>query len=57
VVRLAVGIPRFSARLLAIDDCGSRRRDVGGVGDVVDADVSLLAALLDAALLVVLSEA
>jgi hypothetical protein len=37
---LALGIPRFSARLVAIEDWGSLRRDVGGVGeDVVDEDV------------------
>jgi hypothetical protein len=37
VVLFALGIPRFSARLVAIEDWGSRRRDVGGVGeDVVE---------------------
>lgn len=30
-------MPRASARLLAIDDCGRRRRDGARVGDVVDA--------------------
>jgi hypothetical protein len=28
-------MPRFSARLVAIEDWGSRRRDVGGVGEDV----------------------
>jgi hypothetical protein len=40
VALLALGIPRFSARLVAIEDWGSLRRDVGGVGeDVLDEDV------------------
>jgi hypothetical protein len=34
-VLFALGIPRFSARLVAIEDWGSLRRDVGGVGDDV----------------------
>jgi hypothetical protein len=45
VVLLAVGMPRFSARLLAIEGWGSRRRDVGGVGEE---DALLLVALLEA---------
>jgi hypothetical protein len=32
-VRFALGMPRFSARLVAIEDWGSLRRDVGGVGE------------------------
>jgi hypothetical protein len=40
VVLFALGMPRFSARLVAIDDCGKRRRDVGAPGeDVDDAEV------------------
>jgi hypothetical protein len=40
VALLALGIPRFSARLVAIEDWGSLRRDIGGVGeDVLDEDV------------------
>lgn len=50
-------MPRFSARLLAIDDCGSLRRDVGAADDVVDEDALLLAAVLDVALFAVLSQA
>ena len=38
VVLFTLGMPRFSARLLAIEDCGSRRRDVGGAGEDVDED-------------------
>jgi hypothetical protein len=34
-VLFALGMPRFSARLVAIEDWGSRRRDVGGVGEDV----------------------
>jgi hypothetical protein len=42
VVLFALGIPRFSARLVAIEDWGSLRRDVGGVGeDVLGADVDV----------------
>jgi hypothetical protein len=38
-VLFALGMPRFSARLVAIEDCGSLRRDVGGVGeDVFEAE-------------------
>jgi len=35
VVLFALGMPRFSARLVAIEDWGSLRRDVGGVGEDV----------------------
>ena len=39
-VLFALGMPRFSARLVAIEDCGSLRRDVGGVGeDVFEVEV------------------
>lgn len=44
VVRFALGMPRFSARLLAMDDWGRRRRDAGavdvgaGVEEARDAD-------------------
>lgn len=31
VALFALGMPRFSARLVAMDDWGSLRRDVGGV--------------------------
>jgi hypothetical protein len=34
-VLFALGMPRFSARLVAIEDWGSLRRDVGGVGEDV----------------------
>lgn len=54
VVRLAVGMPRFSARLLAMEGCGSRRRDVGA-GDDAD-DALLLIAALEAGGLEVVSE-
>jgi hypothetical protein len=57
VVLRAVGMPRFSARLLAIEGCGSLRRDVGGVGDSVDEEMLLLVTLFEVAVLVVLSEA
>jgi hypothetical protein len=57
VVLLAVGIPRFSARLLAMADCGSRRRDVGGVGEVGAEAVLLLDMPFELAVLVAASEA
>lgn len=38
VVLVALGMPRFSARLVAIEDWGSLRRDVGGVGEEVLAE-------------------
>jgi hypothetical protein len=56
VVLVAVGMPRFSARLLAIADWGSRRRDVGGAGEVAVEEVLLPAAPLAVAVLVVESE-
>jgi hypothetical protein len=50
-------MPRFSARLLAIEDCGSLRRDVGGVDEVVGGTAVLPIVALEAAAFVVLSVA
>jgi len=44
-------MPRFSARLLAIEDWGSLRRDVGGVGE--EEEAFLVVALLEAGFSVV----
>jgi hypothetical protein len=57
VVLLAVGMPRFSARLLAIDDCGSLRRDVGGVCECVDDDALLPEEFLEGGVFAALSGA
>ena len=36
MVLFALGMPRFSAKLVAIEDWGRRRRDVGSVVDAAD---------------------
>ena len=46
VVRLALGMPRFSARLLAMEDCGRRRCVLGAAaeGELVRVDAVLVEA-------------
>lgn len=56
MVRLAVGMPRFSARLLAIDDCGSLRLDVGGIEAVAEGAPALVEVVFEVLDFMVLSE-